>query len=76
MAIALGGPSRALGLGLGHGGVAVCSGRVHGGAAAHRALRWCRRSEETVVEGRSPSSGMVLRFMAKRQHALEGDDGV
>ena len=31
MATASGGPSEALGLGLGHGGAVVCSDRVHGG---------------------------------------------
>ena len=34
-----GGPCRALGLGLGHDRAAVCSGRAHGGTAAHSARR-------------------------------------
>ena len=60
---------RALGLGLGHGGAAVCSDRVHDGAAGHRARWCCRHSDKMVVEGRSLSSGMVLGFMALRQRS-------
>ena len=74
MAIASGGPSGALGLGLGHGGAAVCSDRVHGGTAAHSALGGACCSDETVVGGGSTSLVMVLGFKAMWKHTLEGDD--
>ena len=55
-------PSGALWCGSSHGEAAMSSGHVHGGTVAHRAWRWCHRSDETVAEGRYPSSEMVLHL--------------
>ena len=56
--------------------MAVKLGRVHGGAAAHRAWRWCHHSGEPVMGDESPSSMMVLGLVEVRKHVLEGNDGV
>ena len=76
LATALGGPSGALGLGHGHSEAVVSSGHVHGGTVAHSARGGTSRSDETIVDDGSLSSGMVLGFTAMWQHALEGYDGV
>ena len=70
MATVSGGPSGALGLGLGHGGMVVWSNRVHGGAAVHSARDDACRSDETMVGDGSPSSEMVLGFVALWKHVL------
>ena len=70
VAIASGGPSGALGLGLGHGGAVVCSNCAHGGMAVHSARGDACRSDETVVGDGSLSLGMVLGFIALQKHTL------
>ena len=66
----LGGPSGALGLGLGHGGAAMCSNRMLGGTTAHNACGSACHSDKMVVSDGSLSSGMVLGFNALRKHTL------
>jgi len=51
-------------------------GCVHGGAAAHRARWWCRRSGEPVMGDESPSSVMVLGLVEVPTYVLEGNNGV
>ena len=51
-------------------------GHVHGGAAAHRARWWCRRSGEPLMGDESPSLVMVLGLVEVQKHVLEGNDGV
>ena len=55
---------------------AVKLGHMHGGVAAHRAWRWCRRFGELVMGDESRSLVMVLGLVEVWKHVLEGNDRV